>query len=127
MAYASRKMTTTEKLYSTREQEALAIIFAIEKFDEFIKGRRFTVITDHRALSWLMKVPVVKGRLLNWAYKLRSYDFDITYRRGTENAMADMLSRLHMIDTQRARLHLVNRIIRPLANTTLYARLPIKD
>ena len=41
--------------------------------------------------------------------------------------MADMLSRLHVIDAQRARLHLVDKIIRPLANTTVYARVPIKD
>src|SRR5690606_26131526 len=45
VAYASRKMSPAEVLYSTREQEALAIIFAIEKFNDFVKGRRFTVIT----------------------------------------------------------------------------------
>ena len=81
IAYASRKMSPAEVLYSTREQEALAILFAIDEFNDFVKGRRFTVITDHRSLSWLMKVPILKGRLLNWAYKLRSYDFNIMYRK----------------------------------------------
>ena len=92
-AYASRKLTPVEQTYSTREQEALAVIFAIEKFDCYLVGRRFTVVTDHRSLSWLMTQPMVKGRLANWAYKLRSYDFAIVYRKGSENHLADFLSR----------------------------------
>ena len=92
IAYASRKMNTSEKVYSTMDQEALAILFGIGRFDEYLRGRRFTVVTDHKSLSWLFKVPVLKGKLLNWAFKLRSYDFDIIYRKGTENAMADLLS-----------------------------------
>ena len=94
MAYASRKLTPPEQRFSTREQEALAIIFAVDKFDVFVKGRKFVVITDHRSLSWLMTTPSLKGRLLNWASKLRSFDFSIVYRRGADNHMADMLSRL---------------------------------
>ena len=101
VCYASRKLTPAEQRYSTREQEALAILFAVEKFEPFIKGRRFTVITDHRSLSWLMTTPTLKGRLLNWAYKLRSFDFSILYRKGSENKMADMLSRLvYKIDVE---------------------------
>ena len=81
MAYASRKLTPAETTYSTREQEALAIV------------SRSRVVTDHRSLSWLMTQPLGKGRLANWAYKLRSYDFSIVYRRGAENHIADLLSR----------------------------------
>ena len=92
-AYASRKLTPVERTYSTREQEALAIVFAIEKFECYLAGRRFTVVTDHRSLSWLMTQPMVKGRLANWAYKLRNHDFTIVYRRGSENHLADFLSR----------------------------------
>ena len=43
VAYASRKMTTAEKFYSTREQETLAILFGIEKFDQYVRGRRSKV------------------------------------------------------------------------------------
>src|SRR5690606_7619545 len=93
VAYASRKLTPVEQSYSTREQEALAIVFAIEKFDCYLAGRRFTVITDHRSLSWLMTQPMVKGRLANWAYMLRNYDFTIACRKGSENKLADVLSR----------------------------------
>ena len=50
-------------------------------------------MTDHRSLSWLTTQPLVKGRLANWAYKLRNYDFNIVYRRGAENHITDLLSR----------------------------------
>ena len=122
IAYASRKMNPAETLYSTREQEALAIIFAIDKFDEFVRGRRFVVVTDHRSLSWLLKVPILKGRLLNWAYKLRAYDFEIAYRRGSENAMADMLSRLHLV--QRAHMCRISKATEGVADIQIYSRVP---
>ena len=51
-------------------------------------------MTDHRSLSWLMTQSMVKGRLANWAYKLRNYDFTIAYRKGSENQLADFLSSL---------------------------------
>ena len=82
-----------KRTYSTREQEALAIVFSIEKFDCYLVGRRFTVVTDHRSLSWLITQPMVKGRLANWAYKLRNHNFTIVYRKGSENHLADFLSR----------------------------------
>jgi len=131
IAYASRKMSPAEVLYSTREQEALAILFGIEKFSDFVKGRKFTVITDHRSLSWLLKVPILKGRLLNWAYKLRSYDFEIVYRRGAENQMADLLSRAHFVQApspQQRHMSQVAQVLAHLVNTKVeFARLPIHD
>ena len=50
-------------------------------------------MTDHRSLSWLLTAPLVKGRLATWSYKLRSHDFTIVYRKGSENGLADFLSR----------------------------------
>ena len=131
IAYASRKMSHAEVLYSTREQEALAILFGIEKFSDFVKGRRFTVISDHRSLCWLLKVPILKGRLLNWAYKLRSYDFETVYRRGAESQMADLLSRAHIVQApsvQQKHMSQVAQVLAHLAHTKVkYARSPIHD
>ena len=93
-AFASRKLNPQETRYSTREQEALAIIWAIGKFSDYLRTRKFTVLTDHSSLQWLLKQDVPKGRLLNWAYHLRQYDFEIIYRKGVNNPCADALSRL---------------------------------
>src|SRR6185437_11880137 len=93
-AYASRKLTKTEMAYCVRELEALAVVWAVEKFQDYLLPHKFTVLTDHSSLQWLMKQDVPKGRLLNWAYKLRLFDFDIIYRQGSSKPCADALSRL---------------------------------
>src|SRR5689334_14643103 len=48
--YASRKLTVQERNYSTRELEALAILFPIEKFDDVVGARKSIVITDNKSL-----------------------------------------------------------------------------
>jgi len=78
-----------------------------------------------------MKVPILKGRLLNWAYKLRSYDFDITYRRGAENAMADCLSRAYVADelsAQEGHIHILAKAMEDIHdNEAKCARILIQD
>ena len=51
IAYASRLMIPREKRYGITEKEALAVIFACEKFCKYLRGRKFTLCTDHTALK----------------------------------------------------------------------------
>lgn len=53
----------------------------------------FTVITDHASLKWLMTLKDLSGRLARWSLELQAYDFEIKHRKGSENVVADMLSR----------------------------------
>ncbi len=57
--------------------------------------KKFTVITDHRALMILMTVKRENRRLDNWSMKLSKYQFKIVYRKGADNMVADCLSRCH--------------------------------
>ncbi|XP_063627002.1 uncharacterized protein LOC134798550 [Cydia splendana] len=100
--YASRSLTPPETRYSTTEKECLAVIWGIRKMRAFIEGYHFTIITDHQALKWLNTLKNPSGRLARWALELQQYQFDIIYRSGKQNQVADQLSRnpVYAINTQ---------------------------
>ncbi|GFX90469.1 transposon Tf2-11 polyprotein [Trichonephila clavipes] len=50
IAFASRTLSGSEKKYSQIDKEALSIVWAVRKFYLYLKGRRFTLITDHKPL-----------------------------------------------------------------------------
>ena len=52
VAFASRKLLTRESHYSTIEKECLAIVWAIQKFQNFLYGKEFILETDHQPLLW---------------------------------------------------------------------------
>ena len=54
MAYASRTLSTEEMDYGHLDKEALAIVFAVKKFHQFLYGRHFKIYTDHEPLLGLL-------------------------------------------------------------------------
>ena len=93
IAYNGRGLNQAEKNYSTTEREALALVEGIKKFQPYLHRRRFTVVTDHSSLRWLMNVKDASGRLARWALLLQQYDFEIVHRPGKVHGNADSLSR----------------------------------
>ena len=95
VAFASRSLTDTEKNYAQIEKELLAVVFSLEKFDQYVYGRRVTVETDHKPLLPIMKKALLQApkRLQRMLLQLQRYDISLVYRRGTDMHLADTLSR----------------------------------
>ena len=95
--FASRVFQGAETRYSTSEKECLAVIYALDKFREFVEYSKFIIETDHQALAWLQRIKEPSGRLARWFMKLQMYDFEIKYRPGSSTHIhgADALSRTH--------------------------------
>ena len=79
IGHMSRSLNGAEKNYSTLEKEALAIIFGVKKFHQFLYGHSFTIKTDHKPLEGLFNekkgIPALAAPLIQrWALTLSAYE-----------------------------------------------------
>ena len=104
IAFASRSLTSAEKNYSQLDKEALMIVFGVRKFHQYVYGRHFTILTDHKPLEQVFHPDkatpqMAAARIQRWALILAAYTYSIQYKEGSQNANADALSRLPLPDT----------------------------
>lgn len=95
VCYFSRKFLKHQKSYSTIEKEALALLWALQHFEVYLGSSPvpITVYTDHNPLTFLSNMSSSNQRLLRWALKLQDYNIQIQHIKGTDNVVADALSR----------------------------------
>lgn len=91
ISFISKKLTGSQKNWSTDVKEAYAIYYAFCKCEFLIRDIHFTLRTDHKNLTFLNKG---SGKILRWKLSIQDFDFDIEHIKGTNNIMADALSRL---------------------------------
>ena len=98
VAYASRILNNADQNYSQIERESLAIVFGVTKYRQYLLGRHFKLLTDHKPLITLLgehkSVPMLAAaRIKRWAILLAAYDYTIEFIRGKDNVFAIFLSR----------------------------------
>ena len=94
VCYASKKLSSAERNYSTIEKECLAIVWGFKKFHLYLYGVSFVLQTDHEPLKYMNSAKFANGRLMRWAMFLQSYNFRVEAIKGSENVGADYLSRV---------------------------------
>ena len=100
VCYASRALKDHEQKYAAYEGECLAVIWAASLwYSTYLYGRRFTVVTDHEALTWLFTKAPNQSRVQKWIIMMQDLSFDTKHRKGSRHGNADGLSRLPLPDT----------------------------
>jgi len=93
VAVASKTLSSVEQRWSASERECYAVVWGIEKFEYFLRGRPFVALTDHKSLTYLDRTNFKNEKISRWQERLTHYDFILEYLEGQENVFADMLSR----------------------------------
>ena len=99
VAFASRSLAPAEKNYSQIDKEALAIVFGVKHFHQYLFGRSFIIKSDHKPLQYLLGekkgIPsMASARVQRWALTLSAYNYKVQYVPGREHANADVFSQL---------------------------------
>ena len=94
IAYGSHAMNNHEKGYCITRKELLAIYYFCQHFNHYLYGKRFTLRTDHKAITFMLstKKPITT-QFQTWINYLSSLDIKLEYRKGINHTNADMLSR----------------------------------
>ncbi|UYV74194.1 hypothetical protein LAZ67_11002383, partial [Cordylochernes scorpioides] len=101
IAFFSKKLNPAQCNYSTYDRELLAIYLSIKFFKHLLEAREFTILTDHKPLIYAFKQKNEKAspRQLRHLQYISQFSTDIKYIKGTDNIVADALSRVDAITT----------------------------
>ncbi|XP_023028732.2 retrovirus-related Pol polyprotein from transposon 17.6 [Leptinotarsa decemlineata] len=93
VGFTSKILRGPQLKYTVTEKEAYAILHALKEWRVFVLGRQLTIITDHRALSFIRSCRLLNSRLTRWILYFQEYDLKVVYCKGTDNIIADTISR----------------------------------
>ena len=95
--YVSKTFNEAHENYSTTKKEMIAMVFSCEKSRHYILGSHVVIHTHHAAIKYLMENKDSKPRLISCVLLLQEFDLKIKDKKGSDNVIADHLSRLERI------------------------------
>ena len=93
IVYGSLTLRDAEKNYSATKREMLAAVYFVKYYRPYLLGRKFTLRTDHGALTWLHSFRQPVGQVTRLIELLSEYKYDIVHRPGRLHSNVDPLSR----------------------------------
>lgn len=93
IAYFSQALSARAQAKSIYERELMVVVLSIKKWQHYLLGNKFTVISDQKALKFLIEQREVQ-QFQKWLTILLGYDFEILYQPGLQNKAVDAFSRM---------------------------------
>jgi hypothetical protein len=100
IAYYSQCLGPRSLALSVYEKEALAILHALKKWRHYFLSNKVIIKTDQQALKYVANQRLLEGIQHKLMLKLLEFTYEIEYKKGKENRVADALSRKFQEDTQ---------------------------
>ena len=94
IAFLSHTFTETQWKWSTTEQEAYGIYYAITKWNYYLQGADIIVRNDHKPLAQFLNGKNTNNKVNRWSLELATYNISFEWISGAKNKAADCLSRL---------------------------------
>ena len=93
LAFTSKQLCDRNLGKSTYEKEMMAILHAVDTWRPYLIGRHFKIKTDHHSLKYFLEQRLSSSEQQKWVTKMLGYDYEIIYKKGKDNVVADALSR----------------------------------
>jgi hypothetical protein len=93
LAFTSKQLSERNMGKSIYEKEMLAIMHSIDMWHPYLLGQRFQIKTNHQSLKYFLEQRISSPKQQKWVTKLFGYDYEIIYKKGKDNVVADALSR----------------------------------
>ena len=119
IAFGHRRLSPTQQKYSASEREALAALHFIEHWEHYLLGRKFILRTDHQALKTLLLKPGNRrqsSKFQRWIERLSHFNFTVEYKKGSENQVADAISRMPSRDTNPPPWDVADKVVQIASN-----------
>ena len=90
--YASKTINDAQKNYTTTKKELLVVVFALDKFRNYLLGTSIVIFTDQSTLKYLLNKNDAKARLIRWIFLLQEFNIQIKDKQGIKNVIDGHLS-----------------------------------
>lgn len=109
IAFFIKALSESSLNKSIYEKELMALVLAIQQWRPYLLGRRFVVHTDQHSLKYLLEQRITTYNQQHWIAKVMGYDFEVVYKTGSSNKVADALSRKGEGGLEEAELRVVSK------------------
>jgi hypothetical protein len=92
LAFTNKQLSKRNLGKSIYEKEMLAILHVVDLWCPYLLGKHFQIKTDHQSLKYFLEQHISSPEQQKWVTKLFGYDYEIIYKKGKDNVVADALS-----------------------------------
>ena len=93
MAYFTKALSLRHQTLPMYDKKMMAILAVVIKWNVYLLGKHFKIKTDHQSLRFLLDQATSTPAQQKWVLKMMGYDYEVVYRKGSSNVVADTLSR----------------------------------